>query len=92
MVQAILKEYSNMKTLIAYFSHIGETLADSSIVVIEKGNTEKVAEKIHSLVDSDLYKIQEADPYPFKYMDCNSRARREDENNCNRYRDVQKAS
>lgn len=70
-----------MKTLIAYFSHVGETLANNSIVIIEKGNTEKVAEKIHSLVESDLYKIQEADPYPFKYMDCNSRARREDENN-----------
>ena len=70
-----------MKTLIAYFSHVGETLADSNIVIIEKGNTEKVAEKIHSLVESNLYKIQEADPYPFNYRDCNSRAKREDENN-----------
>lgn len=70
-----------MKTLIAYFSHVGETLVDNNVVVIEKGNTEKVAEKIHNLVESDLYKIQEADPYPFKYMDCNSRAKKEDENN-----------
>ena len=70
-----------MKTLIAYFSHVGETLVDNEVVVIEKGNTEKVAEKIHSLIESDLYKIVEAEPYPFAYRDCNNRARREDENN-----------
>ena len=27
-----------MKTLIAYFSHVGETLADNNVVIIEKGN------------------------------------------------------
>lgn len=70
-----------MKTLIVYFSHVGETLADNNVVIIEKGNTEKVAEKIHSLIDSDLYKIVEAEPYPFNYMDCNNRARKEDQNN-----------
>lgn len=43
-----------MKTLIAYFSHVGETLANNSVVVIEKGNTEKVAEKIHSLIGDSL--------------------------------------
>ena len=71
-----------MKTLIAYFSHVGENIADGQIVVLEKGNTEKVAEKIHRLVEnSDLYKIEAAQPYPFTYMECNNRARREDENN-----------
>ena len=71
-----------MKTLIAYFSHIGETLADGQIEIIEKGNTEKFAEKIHSLIDdSDLYKIEALQAYPFSYMECNNRAKREDENN-----------
>ena len=71
-----------MKTLIAYFSHIGETLAGGQIEIIEKGNTEKVAEKIHSLIDdSDLYKIEAMQAYPFSYMECNNRAKREDENN-----------
>lgn len=70
-----------MKTLIAYFSHVGENIADGKIVVLEKGNTEKVAEKIHALVDSDLYKIEAEQPYPYSYMECNNRAKREDENN-----------
>lgn len=71
-----------MKTLIAYFSHVGENIADGRIVVLEKGNTEKVAEKIHHLIDdSDLYKIEPAQAYPFTYMECNNRAKREDENN-----------
>ena len=70
-----------MSTLIAYFSHIGENIANGNIVVLEKGNTEKVAEKIHEYIGGDLYKICEAQPYPFTYMECNNRARREDENN-----------
>ena len=70
-----------MTTLIAYFSHIGENLQDNEIVVLEKGNTEVVAEKIAELTGGDLYKIEEEDPYPFSYDDCLRRARREDENN-----------
>lgn len=69
-----------MSTLIAYFSHTGENIADGSIVILDKGNTEKVAEKIHSIVGGDLYKIVEAEPYPFSYRECNNRAKREDEN------------
>ena len=70
-----------MKTLIAYFSHVGENIANGQIAILEKGNTEKVAEKINSLIDADLYKIEAAQAYPFSYMECNSRAKREDENN-----------
>lgn len=70
-----------MKTLIAYFSHIGENLQDNQIVTLTKGNTEVVAEKIAELTKGDLYKIEEEDPYPEKYMDCVARARKEDEDN-----------
>lgn len=70
-----------MKTLIAYFSHIGENLQDNQIVTLTKGNTEVVAEKIAELTKGDLYKIEEKDPYPEKYMDCVARARKEDEDN-----------
>ena len=70
-----------MKTLVAYFSHIGENLQDNEIVVLEKGNTEVVAEKIAELTSGDLYKIEEEEPYPFRYDDCLRRSRREDENN-----------
>lgn len=70
-----------MKTLIAYFSHIGENLQNNEIVTLTKGNTEVVAEKIAELTGGDLYKIEEDDPYPEKYMDCVNRARKEDEEN-----------
>ena len=70
-----------MKTLIAYFSHVGENLQDNEIVVLEKGNTEVVAEKIAELTGGDLYKIEEDEPYPYSYDDCLRRSRREDENN-----------
>lgn len=70
-----------MKTLIAYFSHIGENLQNNEIVELTKGNTEVVAEKIAQLTGGDLYRIEEEDPYPFKYDDCLRRSRREDENN-----------
>lgn len=70
-----------MKTLIAYFSHVGENLQNNEIVVLQKGNTEVVAEKIAALTGGDLYRIEEEEPYPFKYDDCLRRSRREDENN-----------
>lgn len=70
-----------MKTLVAYFSHTGENLQNNEIVVLEKGNTEVVAEKIAKLCDADLYRIEEEEPYPFKYDDCLRRSRREDEEN-----------
>ena len=70
-----------MKTLVAYFSHIGENLQNNEIVVLTKGNTEVVAEKIAQLTKADLYKIEEDEPYPEKYDDCLRRARREDEDN-----------
>ena len=69
------------KTLIAYFSHVGENLENNEIVELKKGNTEVVAEKIAQLTGGDLYQIEEDDPYPYKYDDCLKRARREDENN-----------
>lgn len=70
-----------MKTLVAYFSHIGENLQNNEIVELTKGNTEIVAEKIAELTGGDLYKIEEEEPYPYKYDDCLRRSRREDENN-----------
>lgn len=66
-----------MKTLIAYYSHIGENVEDNLIKVLEKGNTEIVAEKIQKLTGGDLYKIEEAIPYPYSYRECSIRARRE---------------
>lgn len=35
-----------MKSLVIYFSHIGKNYIDNGIKVLQKGNTEVVAEKI----------------------------------------------
>jgi len=70
-----------MKSLIVYFSHIGECLEDNQIVSIDKGNTEVIAEYIASSQNADLYRIEEEEPYPYKYDDCLRRARNEDQNN-----------
>ena len=70
-----------MKTLVAYFSRVGENLQNNEIVTLSKGNTEVVAEKLAELTGGDLYKIEEEEAYPFGYDDCLRRARREDENN-----------
>lgn len=51
------------KTLIAYFSHTG--------------NTEEIAQEINALVGGDLVEIVEADPYPSAYQECVDRAEQE---------------
>lgn len=70
-----------MKTLIAYFSRIGENVEDNEVTVLTKGNTEIVAEKIKDLTGGDLYKIEEVDIYPYSYRECSLRARKEYESN-----------
>lgn len=71
----------NSNILIAYFSHVGENVANYETVVLTKGNTEVVAEKIQALTGGDLYRIEEAVPYPTTYRECNNRARDEDYDN-----------
>lgn len=51
------------KTIIAYFSHTG--------------NTEEIAVEINALVGGDLVEIIETDPYPSAYQECVDRAEQE---------------
>ena len=53
-----------MKILVAYFSHTGENYFVGRIIRIEKGNTEKVAEKIRNATGADIYEIWSASPDP----------------------------
>ena len=43
------------KTLIAYFSHAGQNYSHGSIRNLNVGNTEVVAKKNHTLIDSDSF-------------------------------------
>ena len=70
-----------MKALIVYFSRAGENIVGDQREIIEKGFTEKVAEKIQKLTGGALIKLQPVEEYPFGYDDCNRRARKEYEEN-----------
>ena len=56
------------KTLIAYFSHAGQNYSHGGIRNLPVGNTEVVAKKIHSLVDSDMFYIDTVKKYPDDHM------------------------
>lgn len=67
-----------MKTLIVYFSRVGENMVHGEIEIIKKGFTEIVAEKIAQYTGGELYPLIPEDPYPANYEECVRRARNED--------------
>ena len=66
-----------MKSLIVYFSRIGENSVNGAIEVIEKGYTEILAEKIAKLTNAEMWKLEPVEPYPFSYEECVRRANSE---------------
>lgn len=55
------------KILTAYFSQKGETYMNGDIVVVEKGNTQIVAERIAQKLETDLFHIEKKGGYPLTY-------------------------
>src|SRR5829696_3122755 len=53
--------------LLAYFSRAGENYYYGGRRDLEVGNTELLAGMIAELIDSDVYRIEAADPYPDSY-------------------------
>ena len=68
-----------MTDLIIYFSHAGENYFGGELKVIEKGNTEVIAEFIQNATDSDIFKVEALNDYPQKYMECTEFAKKEQE-------------
>ena len=66
------------RILIAYFSRAGENYG---VGVIEKGNTEIVAEMIAEQTGGDLFHIETVTPYPQDYDECTAVAQREQREN-----------
>lgn len=66
------------KVLIAYFSRADENYA---VGVIEKGNTQIVAEIIAEETGGELFHIQTAIPYPANYDECTDVAKQEQAEN-----------
>ena len=55
------------KILTAFFSQKGETYMNGDIVVVEKGNTQVIAERIAQKIETDLFHIEKVGGYPFTY-------------------------
>jgi len=66
-----------MKSLVVYFSRVGENSVGGTVETITKGFTEIVAEKIAAYTDGELYELFPEVPYPSKYDECVKRAREE---------------
>ncbi len=70
-----------MKDLIIYFSHAGENYMEDGIKNIDKGNTEIVAEYIKDYTNSNLFKVETLNDYPYSYKECCDQAKIELEGN-----------
>lgn len=62
------------KIAVVYFSRADENY---SVGVIEKGNTEIVAEEIARRTGAAIFKIERANPYPADYRSCVDEAKKE---------------
>lgn len=69
------------KNLIIYFSHTGENYFGGELKVIEKGNTEVIADYIKNALNADSFKVEPLNAYPSKYMECIDAAKKEQQDN-----------
>ena len=65
--QSARGESGGSNILIAYFSRAGDNY---NVGVIEKGNTEIIAEMIAEQTGGDLFHIETVTPYPEDYREC----------------------
>lgn len=68
------------KSIVIYFSHIGENYMSDGIRNIEKGNTEIIAEMIQDITNADLFKVEPIEEYPYNYNECCDIAKKELQN------------
>lgn len=68
---------SDRKILIAYFSRAGDNY---NVGVVEKGNTELMAENIVEMTGGDLFKIEPTQDYPVSYDEATEIAQEEQRN------------
>ena len=61
------ESYKDKKSLIIYFSRADENYA---VGYIDKGNTEYIAEFVHEITNSDMFKVEPLNAYPKNYMEC----------------------
>ena len=64
-----------MKTIIACFSRRGENYVSGTITELIKGNGEIIVDIIRQYCDSDIFKIEPVEEYPYDYHQCTARAK-----------------
>lgn len=67
-----------MKSIVIYFSRADENYG---VGVVDKGNTEIVAEYIKEITNADLFKVERKVPYAKDYQTCCDEAKKEQLNN-----------
>lgn len=67
-----------MKSIVIYFSRADENYG---VGVVDKGNTEIVAEYIQEITNADLFKVERKVPYAKDYQTCCDEAKEEQINN-----------
>lgn len=65
------------KTLVIYYSRKGENYVNGNVQVLEKGNTEIVAEYIAKTVGAELFQVETVKTYNKSYMKCIEEAQKE---------------
>lgn len=67
--------------LIAFYSRADENYVSGRLKMLEKGNTEVIADIIRDLTNSHMFKIEQEKPYSKGYNDCINEAKKDQENN-----------
>lgn len=69
------------RSLIAYYSRIGNNYVNGKIINLPIGNTAIIADKIQKLTDADMFEIDTIKPYPADYIETTEVSKIELKNN-----------
>ena len=65
------------RNLVIYYSRRGQNYCGGSIISLEKGNSELIAEYISEITGADMFEIRTIRTYPEDYNECTEDAKRE---------------
>lgn len=71
-------KFKDAKILVAYYSRADE---NTGVGIVEKGNTEIIAERIAEDLGADIYKVEPEKPYPKTYKEATEVAKQEKADN-----------
>ncbi len=69
------------KSLVAFYSRADENYFKGTLKMLDVGNTEVVAKMIKELTNSDIFKIEQVNPYSKDYNECIEQARADQREN-----------